>query len=254
LRYVRNPPSSTEGIYTEDYFFGGNAHGGYVDYDREKEVMRGTLQRYLEVIEAYVPPGRFLDVGAATGYFLGLARERGWTVSGVEMSAAAAHHGTQKGISMHVGTLETSPFGAGSFDAISMIDVLEHTSDPHSLLKKAHEVLRSGGILLINTPDAGSLFARLMGKRWHLICPPEHLVYFNRKNLAHLLCLEGYEVLSVGSIGKRFTLQYIMNTAARWLSSSILRSLARRIEKTRIGACAIPLNLGDNMLLVAKKH
>jgi SAM-dependent methyltransferase len=240
-------------IYTEDYFFGGNTHGGYVDYDTEKAVMRPTLARYLDLVEQHIAKGVLLDVGAATGYFLLMAKERGWETLGVEMSDAAAERGRTQGLRMYTGTLDQAPIADATCDAVTMIDVLEHTIAPKELVNRVHRILRPGGVLLVNTPDAGSVFARILGKYWHLLCPPEHLVYFNRKNIITLLREEGFEVLSVGTIGKRFTIQYILNTVSRWLSIPLILKIAQRVDGTRFGTFSLSLNLFDNMFVLAQK-
>ena len=86
--------------------------------------------------------------------------------------------------------------------------------------------MKKGGLIAINTPDSGSFIAKLLGKRWHLLVPPEHLVIFNRVNLDLLLKSCGFEVLWTGKIGKKFTLQYIFQILANWQRSPLIGQLA----------------------------
>jgi len=64
---------------------------------------------------------------------------------------------------------------------VTMWDVFEHFVDPASDVRAAARVLKVGGVLAINTPDISSWYARIMGKRWHLLIPPEHIHYFTKK-------------------------------------------------------------------------
>lgn len=230
-------------IYCESYFKGGKDGFGYADYDEDKRAMEDTFVAFLERIEEYTPGrGKLLDVGAATGYFLDLARKRGWQPVGVELSPWAVSEAREKGLEVFAGELGDAPFAAGSFSAITLFDVIEHTGDPGRTLAAACALLKKNGTIAINTPDTSSITARLLGRRWHLFTPPEHLFYFNRRNLSLLLKDLGFEVLKIESIGKKFTLQYV----AQFIGFNILSG-------TRLGRLAVPINLRDNMFLIARK-
>ena len=55
---------------------------------------------------------------------------------------------------------------------------------------RASALLRKGGLLLISTPDVGSVFARLSGKRWHYY-NEYHLSYFSRITIRRLAAEAG---------------------------------------------------------------
>lgn len=146
---------------------------------------RATFALRLDELAPYVQGGRLLDVGTASGFLLEVARARGFDPYGIELSRyagalAAAKFGADR---IHIGTLETAPFEPGSFDAVTLCDFLEHVVDPVATLARIAELLRPGGILLIMTPDTGSLSRRLMGRRWTHY-KVEHLSYFDRRSIA----------------------------------------------------------------------
>jgi len=251
--FIENPPEDTSALYDEGYFFGGGSEGGYGSYDREKEAMKETFLQSLDLIETKVPNGRLFDVGAATGYFLALAQDRGWKVGGIDVSLAAAKEAKKKGIEVHAGTFDTIAIDESSQDAVTMFDVIEHVSDPGKLLNQVHQIIKAGGVVMGSTPDGGSVVAKLSGKNWHAIVPPEHLVWLNDKSLRLLFQREGYEMLWTGRITKRFTPPYILQTASRWLGLRFLNSLATFIQKTPLSRLHIPLDLRDNIFFLARK-
>lgn len=254
LVFISNPPADTGIIYDQSYFWGGSKNGGYVNYEEEKQAMRSVFEDYLTRINKYTETGNMLDVGAATGFFLRVARDRGWNVAGVEISPQASAEAQNKGIKMHTGSLETSTFPNSYFDCITMFDLIEHVTNPHAVIKKTSEILKTNGLLVINTPNIGSLYARVLGKQWHLLCPPEHLILFNKKSIETLLTTYGFKILWFGNIGKTFTIQYIIHQAIHWIPA--LKYLFKLIplEKTFLGKISIPLNLHDNMFLIAQKQ
>src|SRR3989344_5210189 len=95
------PADGTAHIYSADYFHGALRGFGYTDYEADKIAMRPFFERVLDIIESHVSRGRLLDIGAATGFFLNLARERGWVVAGVEISDYAAKVAPAAGFGFH---------------------------------------------------------------------------------------------------------------------------------------------------------
>ena len=224
-----------------------------MSYDAEKDAMRSTFERALTIIEKHQKKGELFDIGAATGYFLDVARTRGWKVRGIDISAAAAAEALKKGIEVKAGTLGTVSYSPDSFDAVTMFDVIEHVADPSQMLKQTSEILKAGGVVFGSTPDSLSVNARISGKGWHMLFPPEHLVLMNAKSLRILFEREGYEVLWMGRLTKWFTPQYILQTASRWLGWKFLGSLAAVVQKTPLSRLPIPLDLRDNLFFLARK-
>ena len=251
--FVWPVPDNVLDTYSADYFSGGTGHG-YVDYDADKMPMIHTFEKYLDLLaQAGTPSGRLLDVGAATGFFLDLARKRGFEPVGIELAEAAVEKARRKGLNVICGTLEQLPDPPESFDAITMLDVLEHLSAPQQDLARVHQLLRRDGLLVINTPDAGSWTARLLGLRWHLITPPEHLCLFTGNALVAALKKSGFEVLMVRCIGKKFTLSYVAQTLANNHKFVVWDAAVRFLRSSGLGHFGIPINLRDNVFVLARK-
>lgn len=246
-----HPVPATDSVYSKDYFSGAEQGHGYVDYDRDKKPMIPVFEEYVRRIITLRPSrGALLDVGAATGFFVEIARRMGFAARGVELSDYAAQVGRAKGLDIMTGTLADID---GRFDALTMLDVIEHVPDPRTELMRAYALLNPGGVLIINTPDQGSFYAHLMGARWHLIVPPEHLYYFTRKNLSALLEECGFAVVEATTIGKSFTLPYIFKTLYGWQGLGLWRWLESAANRTFLKRISIPINLRDNMFIVAQK-
>ncbi len=243
------PVALERDVYNENYFTNGKHGFGYVDYDRDKEPMRSVFKKYLTRIEEKMSSkGTILDIGAATGFFMKIAQDEGWTVSGIEISPYAAEVARKKGLDIQLGTFGTTEIPQNSFDVITMWDVLEHLADPVSDLERAYGTLKPGGLLLINTPDSSSMYARFFGRRWHLIVPPEHIHYFNKKSIGSFLERGGFTTVDIVRIGKKFTLGYVVYTLHKWVGIKVPVSMLRKLELV-----SVPINLRDNMFIIAKK-
>lgn len=249
--YLAGPPQE---IYQAGYFEGGAEVFGYVDYDLEKASLDGLFAKTLARLESILgSKGDLLDVGAATGYFVGRALTAGWRASGIDVSAHGVSVALSKSLRVERSTLEEYSAPAGSLDVITMWDVLEHLPDPISALRKCQTLLRDGGALVINTPDGRSLWARLFGTRWHSLVPPEHIFIFNRDALNIVLRNSGFEVIEATNPVKKFTLPYILNMFSRWTGLPIPGFMRKVLSSRFFSALAIPLPLRDNVLVLAKK-
>lgn len=251
--FVYPIPNDLAAIYTQEYFKnGGKADAGYTDYDKDKEPMHSIFELYLAKLAALTPGRNIFDVGAATGYFLDIAKSSGWKTYGSEISAYALEEARKRGHVMVEGSIVGTNIEE-QMNAVTLWDVLEHVDDPRAYLARVHAMLEDGGALAINTVDRSSLWARIMGSRWHLIVPPEHLNYFSPKNLEMLLRETGFEVLEVKKIGKKFSPAYVFKTLATWQGLPFWNLLARKTDTAFFRKLALPINLRDNIFVLARR-
>jgi SAM-dependent methyltransferase len=140
--------------------------------------------------------GPLLDVGCGGGLLLGMMRERGFCVVGLDNSpAAAAIAWSRQRVPAVCGVLEHAPLRAGTFGAITMFHVLEHVHDPRAYVAAAHHLLAPGGRLIAQTPNAASWQFRLLGRAWSGLDVPRHLFDFRASDLERLLESCGFTVL-----------------------------------------------------------
>jgi 2-polyprenyl-3-methyl-5-hydroxy-6-metoxy-1,4-benzoquinol methylase len=163
----------------------------------------GHYRRLLDRLGRHAGAGRrLLDVGCATGAFLGAAREAGWRVKGLEIGEASARHAREQ-LGLDVERASLYDFGSPErFDAIAFLEVIEHLERPKEALERIHALLAPEGLLLVTTPNFDSLYRRLFGSRWWVVnCEDEHIVLFNRATLTGLLEESGFEVLDLAIRG-----------------------------------------------------
>lgn len=141
----------------------------------------------LAVAERFVRPGRLLDVGFGPGFLLAAARERGWNATGVDPSPFSVERARAMGFEAHEGLLEDLRLPEASFDAVALMQVVEHVVDPRPLLAECRRVLRPGGALLVATPNPASLLARLKREGFNYWIPPVHCVWYTPDALHKLL-------------------------------------------------------------------
>jgi SAM-dependent methyltransferase len=193
-----------------------------------------------------------IDIGAASGMFVKWAQERGWDAIGQDISSAAAQMATENGVLVQVIPLEQIP--VSTYAAVTALDVIEHVDQPRQFLRLILKGLAPGGVILINTPDAGSVLGRLLRHYWHAVCPPEHVVLFSKKSLIQLVEQEGNEVVWVGRIPKTFRLSYIFSTAARWLNLKAMLRIENWLKKHPKADISLPLPMRDNIALIARRR
>jgi SAM-dependent methyltransferase len=218
------------------------------------------------MVQRFVPQGRLLDVGCATGDFLAEVRRiPGWSAIGLEPGAAAAHYVRHEvGLDVVRGTLNTAAWKDAIFDVLTLWDVLEHVYDPRTVLHEAARLLKPGGVLVINYPNLDSLDRRLFGRYWcgyelprHLTMPPiavlrHELAAVGLREVARR-CLYGSYSASVTSLEFALNDQRgVGNVSA--LVRRILLSLPLRIVTAPVFRLLDSLGRGSNITLVFQRE
>ena len=163
------------------------------------DLQRPTWRQVMRAVSRYRTSGRLLDVGCGAGSFLVEARRLGYEVMGQDIAPFMVEYcRSQQGLTIYADDLDSLP-ESSSFDCVTAFDMIEHHPDPKRLLRKIHELLKPGGLVVVGTHDIGNWFARLYGPRWrhmHFF----HLTYFTRRTLAEMLRACGFRIVHSGGL------------------------------------------------------
>ena len=262
LLFRRDLPGSEEvaEIYKEDYFkrpAGDAGSQGYLDYLRDEEAHRLSARKRLAWLErrGVRPPGRLLDVGAAAGFFMDEARRSGWEVEGIDVAPSMSGWARERlDLQVQTGEFQGATFSDGSYDCVAMWDYIEHSADPLGDLRRAFELLRGNGHLVLSTGDAASAVARISGRRWHLLTPRHHNFFFTATTLRNGLERAGFDLIESKHLSSPYSLRYCVYKLGTMMPRSrALRYASRRANTSRLGRVALPVNLGDVVTVLARK-
>ncbi len=243
------PPAELHLYYPDNYWFSPDeSTAGKLEESYRRLVLRDHVRFVEQALRGSRAAGPLLDVGCGGGLFLGMMRERGFRVLGLDNSreaAAVAWH--RQGTPAVCGLMEHVPFPAGSVAGLTMFHVLEHLYDPRAYLIAAHNLLARDGRLVIQVPNAASWQFRLLGRSWNGVDVPRHLFDFRDRDMEKLLESCGFEVVR----RKYFSLRD--NPAG--LASSLAPSLdpmARRVRRmTESGTTRLAKDLTYLALVIA---
>jgi SAM-dependent methyltransferase len=168
----------------------------------------------LRLLERLCPrKGSILDVGAATGDFVVLAREAGFETVGLEPSPAACHMAREKhGVSLTCGDLFSYDAGNKRFDVVHLNHVFEHLLDPAAALDRIRRLMHPDSLLVIEVPNqfenwpqkVRQIMNRIerLPRSLHSI---HHTYFYTRTHLERLLSDHGFRVLrsKTFSLGRR---------------------------------------------------
>jgi len=117
-----------------------------------------------------------------------------------------------------------------SFDVIRLNNVIEHLPSPKSLISSAYNNLRSGGLLVISTPNFASLSVTLCRQKWQYIGGDDHIYLFTPKTISQMLGANGFKVVNIRTKGIHITPKYHVKKPCSYLET-LLNNEIEIIEK-----------------------
>lgn len=205
LRYLNPAPDVRDLKHIYDYDV-------YEDSTNNNPVL---MEHFYEKLRLHVPGLKsVLEIGCGTGEFLAWLQSKGLEVSGVEF-AESANRVKYSG-PLYVGQMENIDLRDQSYDAILLLNVIEHLSDPKVVLHKIRKALKPQGVLLLRHPNSDLFFFR---PYWLAVELPkylmhrlrawsgartaftivgfqnQHLFYFHRRATSNLLKEAGFEII-----------------------------------------------------------
>jgi SAM-dependent methyltransferase len=156
-----------------------------------QRMMESVFKKAANLIQQYKEKGELLDVGSGFGFFLSEMKNRGWDVTGIEISQKAMDYARDVlGLTIHPGPLEKANFPDNYFDAVTGFYVIEHLPYPMVFLRECHRILKPGGLLLLRYPHTTPIknLLQIFGIKNRLYDLPAHLSDFSPKMIQR--CLE----------------------------------------------------------------
>lgn len=165
-------------------------------YGKEQYLSPLTIDSYnklLDEMEPYRRSNNLLDVGCGQGWFLDVAKKRGWNVYGTEYSDVAVKKCRDRGINILQGDLNPADFKGIEIDVIVSFEVIEHINHPNSELQKIYSLLRKGGLFYLTTPNFNCYLRHQVKDKFSVIHYPEHLSYYTPTTLHRVLKQNGFK-------------------------------------------------------------
>jgi 2-polyprenyl-3-methyl-5-hydroxy-6-metoxy-1,4-benzoquinol methylase len=198
----------------------------YSQYPRNAEVSQLTTSVYAAWIQTWQNQGysTHLDFGCGSGDLVDYANRNGFESVGIELNLETIIKLVNRGI--RVESLNEVLIKPKTYDVITIIEVIEHVSDPKSILKELNEKLNKDGLLFITTPNFNSLNRYLLKNMWRALWYPDHINIFSKSSIERILYNSGFSNINIRSSG-HIILDLIPN------QSGGIRSTALTIENQR---------------------
>jgi len=173
-------------------------HSNYI-LERQKRIKSYSKLYHsrLSLIESLYPDkGNLLDIGCGAGFFLNCAKERGWNCHGLEILPEYIKYARENFAleNIRLESLDESlTYDANTFDVITLWDLIEHLRNPLDCLKKIHQVLKPGGLLVMWTPNVKN--AIFLKEDWTGYKILQHFYFFSGDSLNNMLEKAGFKVV-----------------------------------------------------------
>lgn len=236
--------------------------------DREIHWLDSTLHDdILDILNRTARGCRVLDLGCGSGYFVDYLRGNGWDAHGIDPNVPEDKSEApedKNGIEQTTldDYLKKMP---KPFDAITLVNVLEHIPQPHEVLTKLHRILKPMGIIIVRVPNDFSVL-QMAAHRWMdenkwWISDPDHQNYFDFITLERTLAFTGYEMIEkTGDFPMEFFLlmgdEYIGNdeigAQCHEKRISFDLSLTTNVRR-RLYEKLAEIGMGRNILMTARR-
>lgn len=214
-------------------------------HDQRANRMFSTLRRMLGLRAA--ERLRLLDVGCSSGALLKSAVQAGIEAEGVEPATKAAGAARAAGLRVFSGTLAEAQYPAGHFQAVTMMEVIEHLRQPMEVFEDIRRILRPDGMLVVGTGNADSWTVTFMRERWdyfHVGRYGGHISFFTPQSLDRLAARCGFRIERIETRRVRFAESF-------HTSPPVYRAL--KVAGEVLSVPAKWLNKGHDMLAFLRK-
>ena len=207
LHYLNPRPTAAElaRIYPSNYYAynyrpAGQARKALPLVTRIRHRLFAT--RFTEVLRRVAdrPSIELLDVGCGDGWMLDLYKRADparINTFGVDFNEAACDVARQQGHTVYCSRFEDLHI-SGRFDIVNLSQVIEHVSDPLAVARKSFEVLRPGGLFVVETPNTDTWdYRRFSRGAWGAYHIPRHWNLFDPASIQRLGETAGFRLRTI---------------------------------------------------------
>jgi hypothetical protein len=169
----------------------------------------GDFSSIVNLVKKYINLDRTevfsVDIGTRVGGLPKILQENGISAIGIEMNEACVRAATKYGVNnIYCGRIDNISdillkHGKKDIDLVTLIDVIEHLTNPNQDFSLISSFQKSGQLLLLTTMFDDSLGRFFFGKEWYYI-HGQHTLYFSKKTIVQFLNKFGYEVIKIEAI------------------------------------------------------
>ncbi|MEI8229659.1 MAG: class I SAM-dependent methyltransferase [Candidatus Peregrinibacteria bacterium] len=191
-------------------------HAEYADL--RKRDREDTLRR-IAWLKAKYPPSastRLLDVGCGYGFFVDAAAEAGYSAEGIDLNTPSIAIARAHGNNLYIEGVVNDDFATrnrGSYDIVTTFHVLEHLTDPVAYLRRLGLLVKQGGLLVVEVPNADDALLAHNPAYNAFYWQRAHLSYFTPMTLRVALRAAGFGQAEVESVQR-----YGMNNLFHWIT------------------------------------
>ena len=193
-----------------------------------------------------------LEVGSYYGVFGNIIKPNVKSYSGLELSKHGCDYSIKNyNLKIFNETLENHTKKKIKYDVVIMADVIEHFSDPFTIIDFIDEILNEDGLLIFTTFNIDSVYAKITGRNYHWILP-FHLFYFSNKTLKSICFERNLEIYKISNDTRTVSVYYLLGKLEKIFPK--LKLIFLTIKKIKIfNNFNINVNLFDLNIYYAKK-
>jgi 2-polyprenyl-3-methyl-5-hydroxy-6-metoxy-1,4-benzoquinol methylase len=206
--------------------------------------------------------GTWLDVGSGIGDVVSVLAAHGWEATGLELSTTSVAFAREMfGVDLLPQTLHAydlaHPERRGTLDVVSLLAILEHVPNPMGLLRCAAGLLKPGGGLVVQVPNANSVSSMVQTvfpeHVFRHMSPVSHIMLFTEQSLTRALTIAGFEPVAFWFLGLDVyeLLNTLVLTNQRVQGSALQAALMQRMNELQ--AVLDRAELGDGIICIARK-
>jgi 2-polyprenyl-3-methyl-5-hydroxy-6-metoxy-1,4-benzoquinol methylase len=194
---------------------------------------------------------RLLEVGSGLGHLVGQLEVR-FETYGLDLNhwAVKQSRSVAKASHLQTASAQALPFEDGSFNVVIIKHIVEHLPQPEQAVQEIGRVTERGGVLILATPNLGSLLKPWKGEKWIGYQDPTHISLKPPQEWLAMIRDAGFELQRVFSDG--------------FWDVPYIRYMPKRLQKLFFGSLGgiqavtglvfLPMPWGESIVVIARKQ